>query len=234
MSTGNEYNDDFDSFDKEPGGERYEEPWESAEQPGPKKKPGMSSGVKVLIILLCVFGGFAVICCGVGIWVVSNTAGSIKEKPEDVIAVTKEIADIEIPEDRFQPEAGLDLDWWFMQMKMAMYTPTDSQGMLMLMEMNVSGGNPEDQKREMRQAMRQQNFGEQQLDINKSESRTFNIRGEEASFQFAEAEDPQTGTAYRQVSGVFPGKSGTAFLQIQIEEEAYDEEAVVEMIKSIK
>ena len=88
----------------------------------------------------------------------------------------------------------------------------------------------------MRKQMRSQDFGEKELIVNQDEieTRTFTIRGKEIEFQFAKAEDPETGTAYRQVSGVFPGKGGTAFLMLQIEEEGYDEDVIVKIIESIK
>ena len=233
MSTDDNWDDD--AYDDRYGDEdRFDDQFDSRERPR-KTKQGMSSGMKVLIVLLCGFGGLFVLCCGGGIYVVVKAANSATEVPEEITAITQDIVEIEIPE-QFVPEQGIDLNMIFMKMKMVSYTLTDANGKLMIMEMNISGVPPEDQEPQMRQQIRSKNFGEKELIVNeeKIETRTFTIRGKEVDFQFAEAEDPQTKTAYRQVSGVFPGKQGTAFLMLQIEEEGYDEDAVVKMIESIK
>jgi hypothetical protein len=235
MSTDDNRNDDpFD--DRYRDEDRFDERFDSRQQPQ-ETKQGMSTGMKVLIVLLCMGGGMFVLCCGGGIFFFSKSANSSTEDPREVIAITQDIVEITIPE-QFVPQGGINLDIIFMQMKVAAYTSTSGDGMLMIMEMNVSGLTPEQQEPEIRKAMRQQmgnqNFGEQELDLIKTETRTFTIRGKEIDFKFAEAEDPNTKTAYRQVTGVFPGKGGTAFLRLQIEEEGYDENAVVKMIESIK
>ena len=237
MSTDDNWDDDFDNRYSDE--DRFNDQFDSRQQPR-KPKQGMSSGMKVLIVLLCVGGGMFVLCCGGGIYVVVKVANSEKHTPEEVIAITNDIVDIEIPAG-FKPrvpQGGLDLDMIFMQMKVVAYTPTDVDGILKIKEMNVFGANSEDQEPKMRRTMRQpmgnQDFGEKELILNKTEPRAFTIRGKEVNFKFAEAEDPDTGTAYRQVSGFFPGKEGTVLLMLQIEEEGYDEEAVVKMIESIK
>ena len=243
MSTDDNWNDD--AYDNRYGDEdrfddrfddQFDDRFDSRQRPR-KTKQGMSSGIKVLIVLLCAGGGMFVLCCGGVIYIASNATNSMAESPEEVIAITQDIVEIEIPE-QFVPQDGLDLDMIFMQMKIAAYSSTEADGMLMLMEMKVSGLTPEEQEPEMRKAMRQQmgnqNFGEKELDLKKTETRTFTIRGRDIDFQFAEAEDPETGVAYRQVSGVFQGKGGTAFLMLQIEEEGYDEDVIVKMIESIK
>jgi len=232
MSTDDDWNDDSyeDEYDEQ---DNYYSRRES--DPGPrKKKQGMSTGIKVLIVLLCVGGGFFVLCCG-GIVLLGMRFGEgIEETPEGAVKITNQIAEIEIPEELFLPQMGMDFDMFFFQMKMSVYSSATAEGMLMLMEMNVSGSTPEEQEPEMRKAMRRQNFGEMELDVKKSESRTFTIRGREVGFQFIEGENPDTGVGFRQVSGVFPGKGGTAFLLIQVEEDGYDEEAIVKIIESIK
>ena len=225
------------STDDDPFNDRYrdednfDEQFDSRERPR-KTKQGMSTGMKVLIVLLCFGGGMIVLCCGVGVYFFSKASSRLTEDPREVVAITQDIVDIEIPV-QFAPQSGMDLDIIFMQMKIVSYTSMGANGLLWIMEMKVSGLTPEQQEPEMREAMQGQDFGEMKLNVKKSESRTFTIRGKEIDFQFAEAENSR-GDAYRQVTGVFPGKEGTAFLMLQIEEEGYDEDAVVKMIESIK
>lgn len=230
MSTDDNWDDD--RYGDE---DRFDDQLDSSRRPR-KTKKGMSTGIKVVIVLVCVFGGLFVLCCGVGIYFMPNFDQSVTESPEEVTAITQDIVDIEIPEEHFLPQMGMDLDMVFMQMKMAAYTSKEGDGMLMIMEMKVAGSTPEEQEAQMREQMRSQNFGEKDLIVNEDEieTRTFTIQGKEIEFRFAKAKDPETGTAYRQVSGVFPGKGGTAFLMLQIEEEGYDEDVIVKIIESIK
>ena len=110
-----EYGDDYgDEYGDE---DRFDDRLDSSRRPQ-KAKKGMSSGIKVVIVLVCVFGGLFVLCCGVGIYFVSNAADSVTESPEDVIAITQDIVDIEIPGELFVPQFGMDLNLFFMQMKM--------------------------------------------------------------------------------------------------------------------
>ena len=100
--------DDGQRFDDE---ERLSYAREELEQPAYEQKQGMSTGVKVLIILLCVGGGSFVLCCGGGIyWFSSNFNASVD--PAAVEEVTAEIAEIEIP-DGFQPMQSVSFNMGF-------------------------------------------------------------------------------------------------------------------------
>jgi len=201
--------------------------------PERETKPGMSTGMKVLIILLCVGGLFVLVCCGGGIYLASQMDMDVNDDPEATKKVTAEIIDIEIPE-VFEPKSSMSMNWIFFEMKLAAYEAKDNKGMLMITEIDMPmAEGDEQQQAEMRKSMQQQNFGERSLTIIRSESREFEIRGETVKFQFAEAEDASD-TPFRQVTGAFSGKGGAASLMLQIEEEQYDEEAVVKMLESIK
>jgi hypothetical protein len=197
-------------------------------------KPGMSTGMKVLIILLCVGGLGFLLCCGGIFYFASKVDMEFNDDPTVIRKVTAEIVDIEIP-DLFEPKASVSMNVFVVEMKMVVYGAKDEKGILMITEMDTptAEGN-EQQQAQMRKSMQQQNFGEKNLTTKRSESREFEVRGETVKFQFAEAEDEASGTAYRQVTGAFPGKEGNTFLMLQIEEEQYDEEAVVKMLESIK
>jgi hypothetical protein len=135
--------------------------------------------------------------------------------------------------DNFQPQGAMGMDLFGVKFKMAVFEAGGGDGVLMLaqMQMPVQQG---DQEAAIRRELAKQQHGNKELRIKRSESRDFDIRGQKVPFMFAEAEEPATGEAYRQVSGTFPGNGGTAFLMLQLKEEDYDEEAVVEMLKSIK
>ena len=211
--------------------------------PEPPKKKGMSTTAKVLITLGCVFGGFLLLCCGGVMYTGYQARNAVSEDPTVVAEVTKEIAEIDIPP-QFQPKVSMNMDFWFMPVKMrfVVYHTRGNTGSLTLMEFvdpNAKEGEfgPRDRD-QVRQQMRQQNQGQnvRDLDIEKSHTRRFQIRGKEVAFRFAKAVDPQTKTAFRQVRGAFPGriKNSRVVLVLQLPEDEYNEDRVVRMIESIK
>jgi hypothetical protein len=72
------------------------------------------------------------------------------------------------------------------------------------------------------------------LEVKSSEEREFTIRGQPVKLTFAEGEDVSSSTGYHQVSGQFAGKNGPATLILQLEDAAWDEAAVVEMLESMR
>ena len=201
----------------------------------PQKKP-MSTGLKVALILLAAGGVLMLVCCGGMAFVVNKVKNNISEDPAVVRARTKDVTDIEIPDD-FQPVMSMDL----IIMKMFVYETKkqDGQtkkhdGMLMIAELHQNFAKDQNAEAQMKDAMNKQGKGQPDLDIIKSETREFEIKGKPASFKFSEAQDPKTKKEFRQVTGSFPGKAGTAMLVLQVPANEYDEEEIVEMIESIK
>ncbi|OYW24519.1 MAG: hypothetical protein B7Z55_01940 [Planctomycetales bacterium 12-60-4] len=173
------------------------------------------------------------LCCGVGGFMMYRMAPKVVNQPADVAAMAQEISDIDIPE-TFVGKAGINMNLGFMSMKMCMFEHTEGQGVLQLMEMQVKIGDPKDGEAQLRQQMRQQGNAEiRGLNIEKSETREYEIRGEKASFTFAEGKDIDNGTPYREVKGSFRGKTGVAVLQLQLQEEAWDEEEIEQLVESI-
>lgn len=196
----------------------------SGDQPAPPKR-GMSTTVKVLLILFGVGGVLALLCCGGAAYFFSQ---AVQTDPVAIRATLAEIADMDVP-DQFKPTGGMRVNIG-VSMKMAIFQGEGGGGSLIVMEMNAPGGASEEQ---MRQQMQQQNAGQNKnLQIGETDVREFEIKGQTSTFQFAKATDEQ-GNNYRQVSGTFPGKGGTALLVLQVPESAFDEEQVVKMIESI-
>lgn len=200
----------------------------SMEQPPnqvPPRKPGMSTTTKVLLILLIVFGGLFLLCCGGGFYWWQQQ--EMTEDPERIRELTRQIAEIEIP-GNFEPNKAMSVNVFVVEMKMAFYKPAETEGMLVLGEFTGEAIG----QAQLRQSIEQQDTG-RELQIQSTETREFTIRGKTVEFRFAEAEARETGTAYRQIQGTFPTEDGTGYLLMQIPEEHYDEEAVVQMIESI-
>ncbi len=234
MSRDDNWPDDFDdaSFDKQDSRREPQDPW--SDELYPPQKSGMSTGMKVLILLLCLGGGCMLLCCG-GIVYIWSQIEWTQGDPVAAARAAAEIASIDVP-DQFQPTDSMKMEFPFglMRMKVVSYKSTAGEGGLVLTEMQIANVPLQEQEAQFRQQLREQGIDDRQLVVKESKSRTFKIRGRQVTFLFAQAKDAQSGAAFRQVSGTFPGKEGTAFLLLQIEEKSYDEEAVVKMIKSIK
>lgn len=195
-----------------------------------RPKTGKSGVVKVLLILLAVAVVAGVLCCGGAFWWVSTWKPT--EDPVKVRAQTAEIIDIEIPES-YQPAMAMNMNMVFMTMQMTMWT-APGNGMLMIAQAQAPQGADQAQmEQQLSQSMRQQQMG-QQLNVKESETRTISIEGKDVDFTFAKATNANDNSDWRQVTGAFPGKGGTAFINLQQPADSFDEAAVVKMLESIK
>src|SRR3990172_4341870 len=222
MSNDDNWNQDRnkDAFDERFEAEQYQAP-----------KPGMSTGTKVLIVLLCIFGGGGLLCCGGAAYFFYQFFPTVSERSEDVIALQKEIADIDRPEG-IKPRQSMRMDNFMMSMKIAEFESDDSKTSLTLAQFSVQIGGQANQEIQMRQMLREQGAEKAPIAGEKSTSRKLKFKGGEHEFNFAAGEDTRTGRKVRQVTGGFPGRKGQAFLMYQTEEDAYKEDEVVKMIES--
>lgn len=198
----------------------------------PRRKQGMSTGLKIVIGLLIGGGIMCLICCGVFFYMMNN-AFDISQEPADVIATTNEITTITIPEDQFPPAMSMKMNMGVMSMKMAMYGEQHGGGTaLMLMEVQAVGAGAAEMQAEMDKSMSNQSFGND-LTVESSETKQIMIKGVEESFLFSKANNKQ-GQAFREITGSFPSKGGTAMIVIQVPDEEYDEEKIIQMLQSIQ
>ena len=197
-------------------------------------EPGMSTATKILIGLGIGGGVFTLLCCGglyfLGQKAMEIIADAMTDDPVRIYAITREIAEIEIP-DQFEPLAGANLIF----MKMAIYKGAHENSSLMLAELSQDfGGDQEELRQEINDAASQKGQQHQQLKHRKAKSREFTVKGKTVKFEFAQGEGDDS-VVYHQVSGDFPGKGGRpAFLRLQVPAEDYDEQAILKMIESIR
>ncbi|RMG00900.1 MAG: hypothetical protein D6741_06015 [Planctomycetota bacterium] len=108
--------------------EAYSPMPEFSSQPEGPPQPGMSPTTKTLLIVLSVFGGFVILCCGgflvVSGWLGYRMAKSTTQDPVEVVRIAQSICPHELPSG-FMPELGLDTDF---PMKMKMASFTDGKG----------------------------------------------------------------------------------------------------------
>ena len=221
----------------------WQDPFETQEPHGESRK-GMSTSMKVVLGLLIACGFLVLICCGGFIWLGNQFANSVTEDPAEIAKIQEEITAIEIPEG-LPPGFGMSFNLGVMNMQMAGYgadAPEDIEGgaeegeidaeVLLLMQMQVQGQSDDDMRREFQQQAQQ--HGGEDVQLTEMDTRTFTINGVECDFTFAKGVAEESEEPIRQVSGVFPGRNGTAFLFYMVPEEQWDEERTVDIIQSLK
>jgi hypothetical protein len=194
-------------------------------------RTGMSGAVKVLLILLAVFVLLAVACCGAGFWWYSQNVQNTTDAAT-IRVWTQEIVSIDIPQGDYTPTVGLKMNWFgTFAMDMVIYTGPGG-GTLTLANIGGQVANDPNARQQLDMQMRQQGAAHQ-INVKDSETRTFEIGGEEVEFLFATGTETQSGNEWNEVTGTFPGKKGIVTFKLQQPSSSYDEEQVTTMIETI-
>ncbi|HTI50359.1 MAG TPA: hypothetical protein VL475_05390 [Planctomycetaceae bacterium] len=212
-----------------------QEDWHDPQAP----KRGMSTTVKVLLIIGCVGGVCLLLCCGGGVFVYFRMKDAIENAvvmdPQVIRQRTGEIVKIDIPPG-FEPLQSVNA----LVMRWVVYGKNPDDGSrLKLMGMDramVDSANPEVQKMQMLQMMQQQGTtpgGEPVFVSREAEQREIVVRGEPAKFEFAKGTAAASGKEMRQVTGSFKTPGGMGLILFVVPEESYDEAAIVRMLESI-
>lgn len=204
----------------------------------PPPKTGMSGGAKLLIILGVGGGLLVLLCCGSVIGFGIYMAGGASQDPNVVAAKTAEIAQIEIP-DGLDPQMSFDMKFPFYGrfMLWTVYVDEETDSVLALFTMPAASmsDDQEEMRRAMNQSLQQQGMrGQEGISIQESYTKDLSIRGENVTFKIAKGVGDESGVARIEVTGVFPGKTGTAFVMFNANAEKYTEEQIVKMLESIK
>ena len=220
--------------------EPYCDPNEMHIQP---PKPGMSSGMKTLLIVGIIFGLLALLCCGglvgFGIYMASYVSDAISQDPIVIGERTAQFVEMEIPSqlsptmsfDMTIPVSGEPLMVW------VVYADDSTNSMLMMASLGpkMAQQNQDDVRRQLEQSMRQQGVAAGEgVDEWESSVKEIEVRGETVAFNFSVGKNPDTEAQRIQVNGMFEGRSGPVMLILSADAGVIDEQAVVEMIESIK
>lgn len=202
--------------------------WPENPSAPPPQKVSKGCGKVALIV-----GGLALVtlmvCCGVGGWMLWSFWPRITTNPAEVQQIAKQILDIKIPAD-FQPATAMSMERNFaMTMRVASFQHKERKGTLVLGSFQMKVGTP-DQKPNFTQQMDQK----LELQMGETKVREFQIRGQKVPFRFTEAVEQSTKKPFRVVEGNLDAPGGGTFLKLIVEEDAYDEDAVTEMIESIR
>lgn len=194
-------------------------------------RQGMTTGTKVLLVIAGLMGVMLLLCCGGIFWFGSRLSNSVTEDPAEIAKIRESISSIEVPEG-FEPQAGANINMFVFQMDLVGYERDDDESLLLLMQMQAAGQGQEEIEQQFRQQALEQSDAEE-IDIESTEIRTYEINGRESDFVFAKGTLTEDDTKVRQVSGIFPGKGGAAFLMFQVAEEDWNEAEVETMILSL-
>ena len=199
--------------------------------PTPTQRKSGSGCGKVFLIVGGIGLVIMLLCCGIGGFFAWKLQPKIINNPVEVTELGKQILDVKIP-DGFQPQNGIDMDNFAMTMRMATFTQKEGKGTLMLGELRMKIGDP-NQKVDFQQHRGPGGNQNPNLRTVKTETREFEVRGGTIPFRFSEAVDQNTQKQFRVVDGSLDSPGGATFIELTIEADAFDEDAVVEMIESI-
>ncbi len=228
----NQWNDEFrgpeDTSPRQP--DRSRDQWDDA----PPPKAGMSSGMKVFLILVAVLGCCCLVCCGVGAYFIYSVVPKVSQNPVDVNAARDEMAQITLPAG-FEPVNMAKMDNMMFSMIAVNYHNPAVHGEITMVEFRLKVGNAKQQDEQMHQQLERQGFGNpKHLTNTKSEAKTIDIKGQECNFNFKLGTDPGTHKKMREINGAFQGKKGPIMISIQMDDSAYKEDAIVKMLEAIK
>lgn len=205
-------------------------------EPQPESR-GMGSGMKVFLILLAVFGGLLVLCCG-GFAVVVGYMGyaakdAVSEDPAVIQSVQAEMAELDVPPS-FQPTFSFKfaVPMTGQSIRVVTYEGENRANMLILAASEFLGNDPELVQSEVEDLLEQQGRGTAEIHVEEYEEREFVVRGEPATFHIGHGEDDEQ-RGYWKAIGVFEGKLGPTALVLVVDDETYGEEDIARLIESI-
>ncbi len=229
-----QYQDGYDD-DRDSQQEDFEVEEVDESQPRTRKRravqPSGRSLGKILLILFGVSALSMALCCGGVLWFGSKSLEML-EDPVKIAAAQQEIVDIQaLP--GLQPKMAMKMNLAIMGMTIVAYDGA-GQTTLMLMQMQVAGQTDEQLQQNFRQ---QGNKNQKNFQVESSETRKIKVDGTERDFLFEKGKfvsEQGSAMPVRQVSGMFPSRQGMGFLIVSVNEESYDEPAIIQMIESIK
>ncbi|HTN03124.1 hypothetical protein [Planctellipticum variicoloris] len=209
--------------------------WDDEAPAQPKR--GMSTFSKFLLVFGIVGGMGMLACCGVCGFVGYSFAPNVSTNPQQVAAKGAEICEITLPAD-YEGRQSMEIDNFMMLMRLVHFERTDGKGRLMLMEVLPRMGDEKDFKEGFQKGFAE-SFDEKQdqfhtLVNTSSETKTFQLGGQEAEFVFEKGDDAGSKTTLHQVRGSFTGKQGMVTFTLELEDSVWNQDEVEAIIQSIR
>ena len=211
------------------------DPWKDSQPEATKPPKKKMSGC---LLASLVVGGLGLVgmlvCCGGAAWFGTKMIPVVTQSPAEVAEVGQKAFHIDIPED-FLAETAITMDNPFFIMRIAQFKHKQDKGKIALGMIKLKVGDPKQadmNSRQFRASFEQEMRGT--CDIKSSKSHDITINGQKATAVVEEAKDRNNGKEVRIVSSEFNLPSGQSFIMLRIDEDAWDEDAVLKMLEDIK
>ncbi|MCA9026603.1 MAG: hypothetical protein KDA86_15460 [Planctomycetaceae bacterium] len=172
-------------------------------------------------------------CCLCGVFL-SRQWPTFEQDPVAAQSLTSELLTIEIPPN-FEPKGTIDWNiWLFLHMRGAYYANTVDDGELSFLEVDSRFISQADFRQHIINSLHQHGAGSGfDLNVRKSETKSFNVNGEDVRFSFMTAEDRTSGDERRLVDGVVTLDGRPLLISFWVDEDLWDEATITRMIESI-
>jgi hypothetical protein len=203
----------------------------------------MSTGTKVLLIVLVVGGVLVVLCCGglalLGWFTWREVKQGVSEDSAVVRQRTAEIVNIDIPGD-FQPMLSFDMKVPFTDQRMMLWTVYEDKASGSHVAIAQLGDmfnqqNQQQMQVQLEQSLREQGMAQQQAaGPRETFQKEVTIQGKPVSFTFTKSKAQNTGKARLDVIGALPSKGKTVMVMMSLDGEKYDEGRATKILQSIR
>ena len=220
-----------------------ESPQDPYVSPQMVEKRGMSSGAKLVLILLILFLLCVLVCCGGMALIFWRASAYMKDAITDDPVVIKqrqaEMLEIDVPES-FAPEISIDMKVPMTDQRLMTFvvysgqSPGDSLVLVGVGDM-LSDMPQEDMEQQIEDSLRQQGIGQPQPGTEwTTKTKEFTIGGEPTTFVYRTETNEDGEPTQHHVTGTIPGKRGPVAVIITAREETLSEEDIDKIVESIK
>ncbi len=183
-------------------------------------------GIVIGLLVVCVCG--AIVTFGALGWFGAILGQQFEPNPEKVTQIASKIADFKLPSG-YKADYGIEVaDYAFVS-----FSPGDDHSHIMFIQM------PADSKidqvaleRQMTQ-ITQSRSNKRPSRLTTVDTRQVSVRGQSVRFVISEGTNSE-GQAYRQMTGMFQGKGGTALLMVEEPTSRWNQAAIDAFIASIR
>ncbi len=189
-------------------------------------------------LLLMVAGGLATVlmlaCCICG-GAMFYFRPKIEQSPEKALALTKQmLRAITIPEG-FEPRGTIELNVFHqLQVSAAYYEMPKVDSVLALIHVESRWSSQARVRQHIRETLLDRGGAEVPLLVQEREVREVPVGPDIVRFEFSTGKDLATDKTYKLVEGLVPGTTGDVLVCFKIDSDAWDEAAVLTMLKSIQ
>lgn len=214
-------------------GDNWVDPLKEPAPIAPSQKKRMSGCMLATLIVggLGLFG--MLVCCGGVTWLYLNFVPTISKEPEVVNSLGKQILNAEVLAD-FAPEGSAVIDNRFLTVRIAKFQHKEGKGDILLGSAKIHFDLKQLKDKIDEERKKAEKEFQESVEVDKSEVHKVMINGQEVPVTIAEAKNKETDKDFHQVTANFEHAGTMTFLIMQIDDEIWDEAAVLKMLQEAK